>query len=104
MAKVQISLPLDIEDVDVLKVEIEGETIHIQLESRMRDARGEQCGRKITNFHGYGEWMTVQHLPSFGRKVYLHYRPTRYQCPYCENHPTTRQQVSWHEGHSPHTK
>jgi transposase len=104
MAKVQISLPLDIEDVEVLKVELDGETIHIQVESSLKYARCEQCGRKIVTFHGHGDWVKVQHLPSFGRPVFIHYRPKRYECPYCDNHPTTRQQLKWHEPHSPHTK
>ncbi len=104
MVKVQISLPLDIEEVEVLKVEVEAETIHIQVESTLKDARCEQCGRNIRTVHGYGEWVTVQHLPSFGRKVFIQYRAKRYECPYCENHPTTRQQLSWHEPHSPPTK
>ncbi|MEP7287410.1 MAG: transposase family protein [Chloroflexota bacterium] len=104
MAKVQISLPLDIEDVEVLKVEIQSEDIHIQVESSLKYATCEQCGRKITTIHGYGEWVKLQHLPSFGHRVFIHYRPKRYECPYCEDHPTTRQQLKWHEGNSPHTK
>jgi transposase len=104
MAKVQISLPLDIEDIEVLKVEVQGASIHIQVESSMKYATCEACGRKITTFHGYGEWVKVQHLPSFGRVVFIHYRPKRYRCPYCENHPTTRQHLRWHEANSPHTK
>jgi len=104
MAKVQIRVPLDIDDVEVLKVEFDGESIHIQVESRLKYAHCGQCGRKTVKFHGYGDWVRVQHLPSFGRAVFIHYRPKRYECPYCDNHPTTRQQLMWHEPHSPHTK
>ncbi len=39
MAKVQISVPLDLDHVEVLKVEFEGETIHIQVESTLKYAR-----------------------------------------------------------------
>jgi transposase len=104
MTKIQISVPLDLDNVEVLKVDFEGETIHIQVESTLRYARCERCSREITTFHGYGDWVKVQHLPSFGRKVYIHYRPKRYACPYCDHHPTTRQQLNWHEPNSPHTK
>jgi transposase len=104
VAKVQISVPLDIDNVEVLKVEFEGDTIHIQVESTLKYARCERWGRKIMTFHGYGDWVKVQHLPSFGRKVFIHYRPRRYECPYCDNHPTTRQQLKWHEPSRPHTK
>jgi transposase len=95
---------LDLDNVEVIKVEIEGETLRIQVESTLQYARCERCGRKTMMFHGYGDWVKVQHLPSFGRKVFIHYRPKRYECPYCDNHPTTRQQVTWHEPNSPHTK
>jgi transposase len=102
--KVQISIPLDIEDVEVLKVEVKGEELHLEVESSLKGARCGQCGRRIEQFHGYGEWVRVQHLPSFGRTVFLHYRPKRYRCPYCDTHPTTRQQLSWHEPNSPYTR
>jgi transposase len=101
--RAQISVPLDLANVEVLKVEVEGETIHIQVESTLKDACCGRCGRKIMVFHGCGNWVKVQHLPSFGRKVFLHYRPKRDECPYCANHPTTRQQLAWHEPNSPHT-
>ena len=35
MAKDEIRVPLGIKDVDVLKVELEGETLHIEVESRL---------------------------------------------------------------------
>jgi transposase len=104
MAKVEIRVPLDIEDVEVLKVASDGEAIHIQVEITLKYVHCERCGRKIMTFHGYGDWVKVQHLPSFGRKVFIHYRPKRYECPYGDNHPTTRQQLKWHELNSPHTK
>lgn len=31
-------------------------------------------------------------------------KPKRYQCPYCSDHPTTTQHLSWQEERSPHTK
>jgi len=46
----------------------------------------------------------VRHLPIFGHKVYLKYRPKRYQCPYCDGKPTTTQKLEWHDARSPHTK
>ena len=32
--------------------------------------------------------------------TYLHYRPRRYQCPECEDHPTTVQKLDWHDPYS----
>jgi transposase len=45
----------------------------------------------------------VRHLPVFGRTTYLRYRPKRYQCPICEEHPTTTQRLDWRDVWSPHT-
>ena len=101
MAKVHISVPLDLDNVEVLKVEVDRETIDVQVESTLKSARCARCGREITVLHGYGEWVKIQHLPSFGRTVFIHYRPQRYEWPYSDTHPTTRQQVSWHEPNSP---
>ena len=42
-------------------------------------------------------------LPAFGRPSYLRYRPKRYQCQDCEGHPTTTQDLDWHEANSPHS-
>src|SRR6266581_932791 len=104
MGDARVNLPLDIPNVAVLEVDTQGEHIHIKVESTLPYARCQQCGRRVTAFHGYGEWVKLQHLPSFGRKVFIHYRPKRYECPYCDIHPTTRQQLTWHEPNSPHTK
>jgi transposase len=105
MAKVQISIPLDIDDVKVLKVEVSQDgSLQITLESSLKYGYCRKCGQKLTKLHGYDQWVKVQHLPSFGRAVFLHYRPKRYECPDCEGQPTTTQQLAWHEPNSPHTK
>ena len=105
MAKAQISIPLDIEDVKVLKVEVDQDgTLQITLESSLKYGYCRKCGQKLTKLHGYDKWVKVQHLPSFGRAVFLHYRPKRYECPNCDGKPTTTQQLAWHEPNSPHTK
>src|SRR5947207_12309854 len=103
--KAHISIPLDIEDVNVLKVDIEANgDIHVRLESSLNYGYCRQCGQKLTKLHGYDNWVKVQHLPSFGHAVFLHYRPKRYECPDCDGKPTTTQQLAWHEPNSPHTK
>jgi len=104
MAKPQISIPLDLDDVNVLKVEVgQNRDLHITLESSLNYGYCSKCGQKLTKLHGYGAWVKVQHLPSFGRAVFLHYRPKRYECPECDGQPTTTQQLAWHEPNSPHT-
>ena len=105
MAKAHISIALDIEDVTVLKVEIGKDgSLHIQLESTLKYAYCRKCGQRITTLHSYDEWVKVQHLPILDKAVFLSYRPKRYECPDCDGKPTSTQQLTWHEPHSPHTK
>jgi transposase len=104
MPRAQVTVPLDIPDVRVLKTEINkvGELI-ITIESTKEGTLCRQCGREIRKRHGYDEWMIIRHLPVFGRPSYLRYRPRRYQCMECEGHPTTTQRLDWRESNSPHS-
>jgi transposase len=104
MAKAQVTVPLDIPDVRVLKTEInpQGELI-ITIESSKVGTPCRICGRWIDKFHGHDEWVKLRHLPVFGRPSYLRYRPRRYQCLTCENHPTTTQRLDWQDSNSPHS-
>jgi transposase len=105
MAKPQISIPLDIDDVNVLKIEVsQNGDMHITLESSLNYGYCRRCGQKLMKLHGYDAWVKVQHLPILGHAVFLHYRPKRYECPDCDGKPTTTQQLPWHEPNSPHTK
>ena len=104
MAKAQVSVPLDIPDVRVLKTEINarGELI-ITIESTKPGTACGRCGRWIDKFHGQDDWITLRHLPVFGRPSYLRYRPRRYQCLECEERPTTTQRLDWHDPGSRHS-
>lgn len=104
MARAQVTVPLDIPDVRVLKTEInmEGELI-ITVESTKSGTNCHHCGRWINKPHGHDDWVSVRHLPVFGRSTYLRYRPKRYQCPVCEGQPTTTQRLDWRDVGSPHT-
>src|SRR3972149_4443380 len=104
MSTAQITIPLDIPDVRVLQTQLtaHGEFI-ITVESTLLSARCHRCGRMIRKSHGYDDWVTVQHLPILGRPVYLRYRPKRYRCDDCDGHPTTTQQLTWHEPNSSQT-
>jgi transposase len=101
MAKAQVTVPLDIPDVRVLKTEMnkDGELI-ITIESTKAGTICRVCGRWISKSHGHADWVTVRHLPVFGRPTYLRYRPKRYECQECEDHPTTVQKLDWHDPYS----
>lgn len=99
-----ICIPLDLPNVSVLgtsKTE-EGDWL-IKIESSLKGTICKQCGREITTFHCHDQPVRVRHLPIFEIPVYLEIRPKRYRCNDCEGHPTTTQQLEWHEARSPNT-
>ena len=102
MSKAQVTIPLDLPEVKVLKSEIsrEGDLI-ITVESTKDTAVCHRCGKVIRKFHGHDDWVLLRYLPVFGRPTYLRYRPRRYRCEYCDNRPTTAQRLDWHEPNSP---
>jgi hypothetical protein len=101
----QITIPLDIPEVRVLKAELNPRgDCPITVESTRAGTRCRKWGRESKDCHGGEEWITLRHLPILGRRVYLHRRPQRYRCPYCEGGPTTTQELSWYEAKSPPSK
>ena len=61
-----ISIPLDIPDVKVLKIETDraGDYI-ITVESTLRSIKCHKCGQEIHRFHSYDEEIILRHLPIF---------------------------------------
>ena len=104
MAKAQVTIPLGIPEVRVLQTATgEGGEIIITIESTKAGTSCRKCGQWITKLHGREAWVTVRHLPVFGRPTFLRYRPKRYQCQACEGHPTTTQRLEWQDANSPHS-
>lgn len=104
MSRAQVTVPLDIADVRVIRTEMNpvGDLI-ITIESTKPGISCRRCGGWIDKFHGHDDWVTVRHLPVFGRPTYLRYRPRRYQCQSCAGHPTTTERLDWHDANSPHS-
>src|SRR5262245_37858343 len=100
-----ISIPLDIPDLRVLQTELTkaGELI-LTVESTLSSTCCRRCGRTISERHAVDEPGLLRHLPSFGRVVYLRIRPKRFRCPFCDDHPTTTQQLDWYDPKALHTK
>ena len=63
MAKAQVTIPLDIPEVRVLKSEMNkaGELI-ITVESTKETTVCRRCGRVILKFHGYASWVELRYL------------------------------------------
>src|SRR5919202_5269104 len=100
-----ISIPLDIPDVRVLQTELtkHGELI-LTVESTLPSTTCRRCGRTISERHGTDEPRLLRHLPILGRVIYLRIRPKRFRCPFCDDHPTTTQQLDWYDPQALHTK
>ncbi len=98
-------IPLDIPNVEIENVEIKpnGDYV-IMVRSTEKGTKCHICGKKNCKIHGYDREITLRHLSILGRKIFIRIRPVRYQCPYCDNNPTTTQRLSWYETRSPHTK
>jgi transposase len=99
-----VSLPLDIPDVRLLQTDLTqaGEFI-LTVESTRESTTCRRCGRTITEQHGTDQPRLLRHLPILGRAVYLRIRPKRLGCPFCDDHPTTTQQLDWYDPQALHT-
>jgi transposase len=100
-----VSIPLDIPDVRLLQTDLTqaGEFI-LTVESTLESTTCRRCGRTITEPHGTDQPRLLRHLPILGRPVYLRICPKRFRCPFCDDHPTTTQQLDWYDPKALHTK
>ncbi len=104
MSQAQVTIPLGIPDVRVLRSEIDQRgALIITIVSIKTGTRCRKCDRWITKSHGQDDWVSIRHLPVFGRATYLRFRPKRYQCQHCEGQPTTTQSLEWYDPSSAHT-
>jgi transposase len=71
MAKADVTIPLGIPDVRVVKTEInKREEVIITIESTKKGTNCRWCGQWTTKSHGYDQWVEKRHLPVFGRPTY----------------------------------
>ena len=92
-----IGIPLiGVSAVQVLGAEINepGELI-IEVESTLKGTPCRKCGQEAKKGHGHDQPRLVRHLPVFGLKTYLRFRPKRCGCEHCSEETTTTQQVEW---------
>jgi transposase len=98
-------MPLDIEDVEIERVEFkENGEIIITVTSTLEGTYCHRCGQKITDSYGYDREITLRHLSILGRPTYIQIRPKRYRCRSGSDRPTTTQKLSWYDARSPRTK
>lgn len=99
-----IAIPLDLPDVRVLRTEVTTDReLVIEVESTHTTTTCRRCGQTISAFYGYDRPIRLRHLPSFGYVVYIQLRSKRFRCPFCDDHPTTTQRLSWYDPKALHT-
>ena len=100
-----VGILLDIADIEVKEViESRDGSYIVTAISTKEGTECHRCGKWIEKPYGYGGWITLRHLPIFGKDVYIRIRMPKYQCTDCDDNPTTTQRVSWFEPKSGHTK
>jgi transposase len=92
----QITLPLDIESLEIISqiIDIEGNII-IEVRSTKSHSTCHKCGKDATKRYGTAPKLKIRHLPILDTPVYLVIQPIRYQCEHCDDHPTTTEQYDW---------
>jgi transposase len=100
-----ISIPLDIPNLCVLQTDLtQANEFILTVESTVDNTTCRRCGCTIKEPHGTDQPRLLRHLPILGRPVYLRIRPKRFRCPFCDDHPTTTQQLEWYDPNALHTK
>jgi transposase len=102
---INFQIPLDIPDVEILKVEQnQSKDFIITVKSTKKSCRCRKCGNEATKVYCNAETILLRHLPILGHEVYIKIVPVRYQCEYCDDKTTTTEQASWYTRRSKFTK
>jgi len=96
---------LNIPDIAIDRVVIgERNTLKIYIHSTLDGACCHRCGKLVDHYYGLGQEIELRHLPLGPYRIVLVLRAKRYQCPFCEEHPTTSQTLSWYTARASVTK
>ena len=99
------TLSLDIDSLKIIAQTVDKQgNIIFDVESTKTETACHNCGQFTNIHHGFGETITVRHLPILDRPVYLRIRVARYECQHCDKRPTTSEQYDWCERKSKTTK
>ena len=100
-----ISLPLDIDTLEITKQGIDSQgNIILDVISKGTESKCHKCGKLATKRNGYSAPIKVEHTKILERKVYLQIKPVRYECQNCDDHPTTTEQYDWCDRNAKVTK
>lgn len=102
MDKVSISINLPAIEITKIEEDSRGDLL-IYVETTEEFTHCNLCGKKLIRRHGYGKERKIRHLSAFGQDTYIIYKPHRYICDDCDNHPTTTATPTWHKATSAYT-
>jgi transposase len=89
---------LDIPDIRIISTRlIHEQDLLIEVESTLTTVACTQCGRMISDLVGYDPPRTLRYLPPTGRPLDISFRPKRFRCSYCDDHPITIQYLQMHQ-------
>ena len=88
---------LGISDVIITDIrEARDGSIIVSVKSNKSEILCHKC-HSPTKPYGYGRQLTLRHLSTFGRQVYIKITPPRGICKRCDKNPTTSQTLKWFE-------
>ena len=93
---------LDLPDTEVIGYEIKNGQVFIEVKSTQPFVLCKKCGKK-TKAKGYGKRRVIRHLPMSDRTCFLVIELRRGRCEYCDDHPTSTENVVWCEENSRYT-
>lgn len=103
MSNFTLTLDIDSLKITAQTIDTQGNII-FDVESTKTETACHKCGQLTNKRYGYGETITVRHLPILDTPVYLRISVVRYECHHCDDRPTTSEQYDWRERKSKTTK
>jgi len=92
------SIELDIPDISIVSTRlIHEQDLLLEVESKLATVSCDQCRRPIGEFDGYDAPRKLRYLTRTGSLLYISFRPKRFRCPYCEDHPITIQHLQMYQ-------
>jgi transposase len=92
------SIDLDLPDIRIISTRLAHEQdLIIEVECVSTTVSCDQCRRPISEFDGYAAPRKLRYLMRTGSPVCISFRPKRFRCPYCDEHPITLQQLQIHQ-------
>ena len=93
-----IPIRLKLPETKIIKVEEDSrEDLIIYVETTESGVNCHRCGKHITKLHGSDREIRLRHLSILESDTYIIYKPHRYICEDCDNHPTTTAIPKWHQ-------